>query len=67
MNYCLTTVNGKYVAHMDTNDRNIPECLEAQVEFYENYPDVICVETGMVIIDDEGVRGKYLVTNILIT
>lgn len=57
LNNCLKCARGKYIARMDADDENLPQRLEAQVNFLETHPEYDVVGCSRIIFDDDGDRG----------
>lgn len=54
LNKGIQLSQGEYIARMDADDVSLPERLEKQVKFFDNYPDVALVGTSFYEIDSYG-------------
>jgi glycosyltransferase involved in cell wall biosynthesis len=53
-NHALGLATGEFCAVMDSDDVALPERFSRQVEYLRDHPDVICLGTGYISIDEKG-------------
>jgi glycosyltransferase involved in cell wall biosynthesis len=54
LRYC----RGKYVARQDGDDVSMPGRMRKQVEYLNQHTDIAYIGSGIIVIDEEGKRGK---------
>jgi len=54
LRYAFEQAKGEYIAVLDADDVALPERLERQVEFLDNYPEVVLVGSWVQGIDETG-------------
>lgn len=53
LNVGLQNCNGKYIARMDSDDISVPERLEKQAEYLNEYEDVALVGSNIIVFGEE--------------
>ena len=54
LNHCLSIAKGEYIARMDADDISMPERFVKQIAFMNSHPDIDCLGTWAIEIDDDG-------------
>lgn len=54
LNKGIREARGTYIARMDADDISLPERLARQKEFLDTHPEIACVGTGSIIINNSG-------------
>ena len=55
LNRGLEMTDSRWVARMDADDISLPNRLELQMDYLQNFPDVVLLGTAVTFIDDRGV------------
>ena len=60
LNHCLEYADTEYIARMDGDDLSMPDRLEKEIKFLDDYPEYAVVSSPMVYFDEVGDfrRGK---------
>lgn len=58
LNNCLSVATGEYIARMDGDDVSLPDRIEKEVQFLDNFPEYAIVSTPMILFDANGRWGK---------
>ncbi len=53
-NTAIDAARGKFIAALDNDDAMLPQRLERQVEFLRNYPTIVAVGGGGILVDADG-------------
>lgn len=60
LNHCLSIAKGKYIARMDADDISMPNRLEKQIKFLDEYLEYAMVGCNLLFINDKGIWGKRI-------
>lgn len=60
LNHCLSIAKGEYIARMDADDISMPNRLEKQIKFLDEYLEYAIVGCNLLLINDKGVWGKRI-------
>lgn len=60
LNHCLSIAKGKYIARMDADDISMPDRLEKQIEFLDEYLEYAMVGCNLLLINNKGIWGKRI-------
>lgn len=60
LNHCLSIAKGKYIARMDADDISMPDRLEKQIGFLNEYLEYAMVGCNLLLINDKGIWGKRI-------
>ena len=65
LNHGISASKGKLIARIDSDDLMMPNRLQKQFKFLEEYPDVVCIGSQISIINSEGkiIRNSNFPTN----
>lgn len=59
LNYGLSVAKGEYIARMDADDISYTDRFEKQVEFLDNFSDVVLVGARIRLIDETSIPLQY--------
>ncbi|WP_330110241.1 glycosyltransferase [Methylophaga thalassica] len=54
LNEALDCASASLIARMDADDISLPQRFEEQIKYLKDNPDVVCVGTAQIIIDEDG-------------
>lgn len=61
LNIALKQANGEYIARQDADDISLPDRFEAQLKYFEQYPEVALLGTSKYVINEAGkIRRKEI-------